>query len=111
MTGARFARTAAALAALLGASLLAASGCAKASGKVASCTRFEGGQRRAAWASCPDGHERVLECRPSGLQYKCDCLEDGKSAWFFMTLGYPPLSARGEAEVVARQNCPLWSSR
>ncbi len=99
-------------AALVGwAAILAVAACAKASGKVASCTQFEGGEKRAAWSSCPDGKARVLECRPSGAQFKCDCVEDGKAAWFFMTMGYPPLGDRKAAELVARQNCPLWSSR
>lgn len=91
--------------------LVAIAACAKASGKVASCTHFEGGEKRAAWSSCPDGKARVLECRPSGAQFKCDCVEDGKAAWFFMTIAYPPLGDRKAAELVARQNCPLWSSR
>jgi hypothetical protein len=100
----------AALAALLVA--VAAGGCAKASGKAASCTQFEGGETRARWSSCPDGHVRELRCLPSGdHDTKCDCLDNGKADWFFITMGYPALTKRKTAETVARQNCPLWSSR
>jgi len=77
------------------------------SGAALDCATFRSDARSATWSGCSDRIVRSVACDKFIDDYKCDCIEDGSSRWFFHVRTLPDFTNAAALGKLATASCEM----